>query len=542
MFEHLSGYHEFLPEYQELLQAGEPLQLEDESQVRQFVAQDDPEGKRVFHQYMAVERVDILCPFPNPDVGQISLVDLPGLGDTGIGDQERLLATIAADIDLVAFVRMPKPSGDFWADVDVDLYDLAASALGNTLPLRRWSFMVINQTDADSKNGDNGHNSDLMRDDLGKKHIDVVSALQANCGSQDEANERALDPMLDYLSQRIVRLDQLFVENRQQEIFDTHVRVDDVVTRAKELGSQMFDSTTPNGLFVGLFRILWRDLTTELQKLVDDLRIQCESPDGEYTQMVSDVISQASKNKHIPSLRDVTVERAGHDGFRPAYDHLLTQLRVRLSRHFQRVYTSIARIVEKRKQQIRDILDEHGRLANVFHGSIADPDEFFRAIALRMEEEEPRFRFGLAEAFRLLADFEYSRSAVLHRLRMSLSRFDPDSGQKIDLTELSSDEIVSKLDKAYSDTVKALKKTLKEFECEPNRAAYAMASEFLDRVIRATDAEDDWRIIYHELTDQIWPDEFKDVHSRSAQREEWRALANRLESDANREGFVFLQT
>lgn len=541
MFEHLAGYHENLSEYRALIESAEPITLDKESKVRQYIAQDDVKGKRVFYKYMAVERVEIQCCFPNPEVGQISLVDLPGLGDTGIGDQERLLGTIATDVDLVAFVRMPKPSGDFWADVDVDLYDIAESALGDTLPLKHWSFMVLNQTSEGSKNGDNSMNLNQMLEDLGKKHIKVVDALKANCGNMQESNKNALDPMLNYLSRKIVRLDQQFVENRQQDVFDTYARIDDVITRAKELTSLMFDSTTPNGLFVGLFRDVWRNITTELQHLVDELRVQCDQCDQDYKQMVSEVIDLANQNKHIPSLNEVTTERAGHDGFRPAYDHLLTQMRVRLSRHFKRIYTSIARIVEKRKQQIRVIFDEYGRFSHLFHGSIAAPNEYFLEVANLMEEQEPRFQYGLAEAFRLLAEFQYSRSAVLHRLRMSLSRFDPDSSEKIELESLTSDEIVKLLDKAYVETVKELETTLKKFAYEPNQAAYAMTAEFVDRIIRATDAEDDWRIIYQNFAQEVWPDEFDEVNSRSAQRQEWLALLSQLSSEGERDNFVFIQ-
>jgi hypothetical protein len=47
---------------------------------------------------------------------------------------------------------MPKSSGDYWADVDVRLYDIAHDALVN-LPINLWSFLILNRTDANSKNG-----------------------------------------------------------------------------------------------------------------------------------------------------------------------------------------------------------------------------------------------------------------------------------------------------------------------------------------------------------------------------------------------------
>ena len=49
--------------------------------------------------------------------------------EAGVGDSDRLMRTLGQDVDAVLFVRMPKPSGDYWADVDVQLYDTARAAL-----------------------------------------------------------------------------------------------------------------------------------------------------------------------------------------------------------------------------------------------------------------------------------------------------------------------------------------------------------------------------------------------------------------------------
>lgn len=107
MYEHLVAYHGNLNGYRELIESdNRVIELNDESQVREYVAQDDPAAERVFFKYLAVEHVEVRCKFPNDDIGNVSLIDLPGLGDTGIGHQERLLEAIGSDVDLIAFVRV----------------------------------------------------------------------------------------------------------------------------------------------------------------------------------------------------------------------------------------------------------------------------------------------------------------------------------------------------------------------------------------------------------------------------------------------------
>ncbi len=167
MYDHLTRYYRGLSSYRHLLRESSPRRiLKDE--IREYVAQDTVDGERIYFNYLAVREVNIFCSFPNVDVEQIALVDMPGLGDTGIGDEERLVKTLGQDVDAVLFVRMPKSSGDYWADVDVHLYDLARNALID-LPINLWSFLILNQTDANSKNGDNSKNCQDLAGDISRK-------------------------------------------------------------------------------------------------------------------------------------------------------------------------------------------------------------------------------------------------------------------------------------------------------------------------------------------------------------------------------------
>ncbi len=152
-YEYLERYHQHLPQYRHLLTKSTLIKLI-KQQIREYVAQDNLAGERVYYNYLAVKEAKIFCPFPHPDIGQIALIDMPGLGDTGVGDESRLIEILAQDVDLVLFVRMPRPMRDFWADVDVKLYDAANSAL-TALPFKQWSFLVLNQTSKDSPIGDN---------------------------------------------------------------------------------------------------------------------------------------------------------------------------------------------------------------------------------------------------------------------------------------------------------------------------------------------------------------------------------------------------
>ena len=160
MYEHLTRYHNNIDKYVGLLNSP-PRRISSE-EIREYVAQDTVDGERIFFNYLAVKEVKITCSFPNSEVGQIALVDMPGLGDTGVGDEGRLIKTLSQDIDAVLFVRMPSAKGDYWTDVDVRLYDTARTAIID-LPLDLWSFMILNQTNANSSNSDNLHQETVYK-------------------------------------------------------------------------------------------------------------------------------------------------------------------------------------------------------------------------------------------------------------------------------------------------------------------------------------------------------------------------------------------
>ncbi len=133
MFDHLRRYHECLSKYGALI--GTPDLTIEQSQIREYVAQDNLDGERIYFNYLAVKEVKIICQFPNQDIGQVALVDMPGLGDTGTGDEQRLIRTLGQGVDIILLVRMPKPKGDHWdKQLDLYLYDTAGNAIPE-LPL-----------------------------------------------------------------------------------------------------------------------------------------------------------------------------------------------------------------------------------------------------------------------------------------------------------------------------------------------------------------------------------------------------------------------
>ncbi len=305
MYEHLKRYHTHFHQYRHLLIENSPYNIH-RNQIREYVAQDTADGQRVLFNYLAVREIKITCSFPNIEIGKISLVDMPGLGDTGIGDEEKLIKSLGKDIDFILFVRMPKSAGDYWADVDVRLYDVARSSLVD-LPVHLWSFLVLNRTSSLSNNGDNLKNCQDLLDSLAEKHIKVEKPLITNC-SNDTETRQLLDEILDYLTKNMTALDKQYASICQERLLDIYKAINFELSKARNIFNLNLedDYQEIEEIFTDLFgdsdKGWWKDIKLGLQELRATLWYQRQSPNEELYNGVVAAIENCEQDKGILSL------------------------------------------------------------------------------------------------------------------------------------------------------------------------------------------------------------------------------------------------
>lgn len=527
MYEHLGRYHKNLTKYRHLLVTPSPRRIA-RDEIREYVAQDTPDGQRVFFNYLAVREVKIVCNFPNSDVGQIALVDMPGLGDTGVGDEERLVRTLGQEVDAVLFVRMPKSSGDYWADVDVRLYDTARAALVE-LPLNLWSFMVLNRTDANSKNGDNLNNCKDLADTIAEKHLNVVGYAIANCADIEEANTKILDHVLDYLGTYISTLDQQYASAYQERLIRLQSQVNAELDKARNvlLGSTQRDNWFP--LFVQVFDRLWNNLTNGLEELLRHLGEQRNTQDIDFKEQVKAAIQACRNDTGIPSITQVETRRDRVGGYPNAYYEYLNEIRAHLSQHFLSLDDGLKQSIQRVKSQVADVLVERGHLGGLTE---ARGTEFLIAIADQLEQLG-KLKLG----FQILAEFDLSyRGLIQHRIRKHLDGLTPDETSLQLSKSPSAAEILANLKTLHAEAVYGCETALEDLLSEPSQAAFAIVEEFVDRVLRAEDVKTEWQIFLEEVRSLVWRDEFEERSRHTRLRREWLSLveqvaaANQLDS------------
>ncbi len=513
MYEHLCKYHTNFDKYSHLLKEASPYRIS-QQQIREYVAQDTPDGQRIYFNYLAVQEAKIVCSFPNTDVGQIALIDMPGLGDTSLGDAERLMTILGQDVDIVLFVRMPRPPRDFWADVDVKLYDTARAALVD-LPIHLWSFIVLNRTDSTSLIGDNSIYCEELINTLKTSHIKAVECITASCVNDEEANQKVLVQVLNYLTQNITALDEQYTSACQERLGRLCNAVTIELEKAKKAlghGVQR-DSWFP--VFIKLFNKLWNDLTVGLEALLRDLRSQRDAQDTDFKEQVNAALQACREDTGIPSIPEIEIRRDTEGSYNIAYNKYLHEIRAYLSQHFLSLDDGLKRSLENIKSQVVDVLVEQGRLRKLTDST---GTVFLYAVETLLPEDLINLKLG----FHILSTFELSyRGLIQHRIRRHLDRLTPDETPLQLSKNPSAKEILVSLQTLHAEAIYECEVALEELLCEPSQAAYAIVEEFVDRVLRAEGVKDDWQIFLQEVRSEVWSTEFEKLGENSRLSREW---------------------
>ncbi len=515
IYEHLRKYHVHCEEYRPLLREASPRRIS-QQEIRQYVAQDTPDGQRTYFNYLAVKEAKIFCRFPNEDIGQIALIDMPGLGDTGLGDAERMVRVLGQDVDVVLFVRMPRPPRDFWADMDVALYDTARSALVE-LPIELWSFLVLNRTEAGSAVGDNAQYCQDLYSNLQGSHIRVADCITANCKDPVEANQAILDRVLDYLQEKIAALDQQYASTCQQRLHVLNQGIAiELEKAANSLGQQAPSRDDWFPTFLRLFNHLWGDLTSGLEMLLKELREVRDQQDIDFEQEVQAALKACRQDTGIPTLGEIESLRDKKGAYGTAYNESLDRVRTHLSKKFLAIDYGLKQSLNSIKLRVGKVLMKQGRLDKLAPGTEGP------ALIAAIEQQIPDHLEGLKLGFQILSEFQLSyRGLIQHRIRQHLDRLTPDVTPLKLSASPSAEEILENLEELHGEVMYACEEALGRLLCEPSQAAYAIVEEFVDRVLRAEHVQDEWQTFMVSFRSEIWADEFEKLGENSRLRKLW---------------------
>jgi len=531
-YDHLKKYHENYSKFEKYLNNHEPLNI-DQTKIREFVAQDDESGKIPYYSYLAVKEALIYCPFPNEDVGKISLIDMPGLGDTGHGDEERLIAALGQETDFVLFVKMPASAGDYWADVDVKLYDVANRSLMGNLSIDQWSFQVLNHKKIidNLKKAvveENLENCSRLASEIGKKHINVAETIVCDCSDKEEVQTKLLDKVLDYLISNINKLDQKFAQTRQTSLLAIRDNCLQIVKNTKDVLNAFPQNNQAHELFLDKFNTLYDTLAITIREFVKATRAIKDHVNSEYDTGIKEILSFIETNHLYPDEKNIQKLEARLGSFSEAYLAALHTTRAAISKEFLKMDEYLEKAVTKVKNQVAEVLLKKCGFEAVFK---TDGLEFLKEFH-EFLGKVPRLK-ELALAIKMVLDFRLSYREFLHpKVRKSLDTVDPNGNAYMvcgDRPKLG--DVNEALEMAYQKVIFNLRSSLEQFSAEVNMALFALIEEFEDRTLRANDIRNQWSILCNLLKSDLWSEDFGQLEANSRMRAEIEHCIEQIQSN-----------
>lgn len=542
-----------------------PLDGLAEGQIVQYVTQNaGAQGGAGAHLHLLVREVQIACEFPYDRVGKIALIDLPGLGEATLGGPERLWRTLRLDADVALFVWRPMKGNLVEGNDFIGLYDTCYQAMKETLPLHEWSFLVLNH--------DRTVNDHLQFCEGTLKKIREKESLFkffseriCDCSSPEEVREEVLSPVLAHLAQHMGELDRRVAASCADGI--------EALTRdAAAALRRVYDSFGGSGddwderEFGRLFNERWDGLRLELNNLVLELKRKADEPDETFTRRVGGALNECAEVHRSLKPEEGQAEIDRETSFDLVFIGRMIRARAEISSRLRALDSALDQPLAAVKERVARVFGARGGFGGL------DGQGGLELLRDRLKPHSPALR----QAFDNLIDFRMSaRGLIGYKVRTKLQALEPrrspqeplppnragagavaaavaelapevrlgvpgitigvktDKGIKVIASTLAGmtggggggggADIRRDLGALISDTLDEIGKSLSEDYSRPNQVAYAIVADFVDSVVHAGGAEDEWRNVYRSLRESVWPSDYEQQRRQQVLREGLRA-------------------
>lgn len=564
-----NDYHANFEQYKILVEDASPREkiITATEQIQKYVSQErDIQTKQLTSfEHLAVREVEIRCRFPKVEVYGLGLIDVPGLGDTKIGDEKVILETLKEEVDVVLLVRKPDVDRYQWDD-DFPLYELAKEALDN---LSKRCFIVLNHRSYGGE--DNMVACTSLKGNTQSIRV-VGSPIIANCSNSSEANG-VLDLVLKHLNEHIVEIEEQYARSCESNLLKLYGAINTELEKSQNVLTSYVSSSRQ---FEPSFKKIIGSLSEGLNQMLNNLWNEYEATDADFKQVVVDAIEECQTNKGIPSEEEI--EKLIHlpenkNDYKIVYLTCAAELRSHLSKNFLTLDQGLQNASDKLKCLIADALISRGGLGELATSLDVKEVEFLEAMRKMLEDRQNRLELG----FKTLLDFKMSYGAlIMESIRKDLgdvfggvranslpkpySKNVVKTGAEIlvDVAGSVSEIIKSGIpeidkvkpvveivgnaanaianhlevnDKAsvqrelnalHEEAVARCKKTLEDWEKAPSRLRYYIAEEFVDRVLYDKGIEEEWRhfLSADDIRSKVWV-EFKQIEDRKQVQADW---------------------
>lgn len=518
------------------LTGGERVVALDE--LRRFVAYPTNDELRgagpVSRRYLAVRDARIECRFPELQVENLAIVDLPGLGEVAVRAEAHHVDGLQDEVDVVLLVKRPVEGMAFWGGSDARALDLLDIARG-FVAKRDFVFLLIN------RGGTADALQDALRDDV-RRQVNMglddqfFRVVEADSADAADVHTHVLVPVLDHLADRMSSMDADVVTGTRAQL---RAAADRVAMLVADLDPALASVSPATGSVAeDLDRRtsrLRQDLTGDLVALVAELHEQTRNAaeDPEYIAAVEGAFAatrswiaeglgvgeQVWKDE---GLRTMRVDRGSG---RYAGEEL-NRVRVEISTSFEGLDVFFDARVTQLWTRVAEALAPH--LGDLLAEPLAKEggEQALRRLAELLDAaSEPCPRLSRAVQALLAVRLDY-RSQLHPRVRaeldgLALQVTDPQTGAPrtqivVEPTGAGVAELYGFVLRKAERAAHLTKKALLREGVTPALVLHAAAEQFEDVLIRSGDSEREFKRLARSFRDEIWPGVYGEIDAANA--------------------------
>ena len=256
---------------------GGELRLDDLSDLRRYVAypttadkdrEDQDAGFHAPRDYLGVRDCRIESPFPVTALDRLALVDLPGLGESAAGIDQRIVTGLSGEVDVVLMVFRAVPGLANIDTIDRQALDLITSAQGSVADSRDFAWIVVNSAPTESATRKDLI-SELHRDFNERVPDSKYFVLTADAKDPQSMHFDALLPVLNRLAERLPQMDGEVLQGAVASM-ETPMRA--IRSAATTLQSAIRSAKTQSGTSRQLLDELASNLRKDVQASLSTLK------------------------------------------------------------------------------------------------------------------------------------------------------------------------------------------------------------------------------------------------------------------------------
>lgn len=494
------------------------LQLDE---LRPFVAyptaaEEQDRTRAAERRYLAVREAVIECDFPGVDVRNIGLIDLPGTGEIVAAGEDRHIAGLEDEVDLVLLVTNPKKKA-YWGAEAARTLDIVRKARCGA-DAGDFCALVVNV------GGASAEQISALVGDIEGKTGGTYRIIQTDAIDAAKVRSELMLPLLHHLAERLPAMDEAA---RKYAVADVGGLHSEILATLDALGSVIAEgvpaSTPTQVVLVKLAEELRGNIAVRMHDLVHELLAHSRGREAEDEQFAAAVdacynqvrawLNDGLGRTEALWLRDAERTLKLNKGSGELIDSELNRIRVHVASQFSALDDQLSTKVESLWSRVAEIVaPEFGLPHAPPVASLGTLRERLRAAGctamVRALDELLATRLGYRTHFhpRMRRELDVLTPQVV----------DPESGEeRARIVVAASDEGASEAlrllrehgERAAYEAYRAL---LKELTL-PALVLHAAAEQFDDTFVRSGSAEEEFLRMALAHRDQIWPGRFEDL-------------------------------